>query len=378
MNRSPFALVLALASQIGQVAGHAAQSVPVLAGATALLSGLFVGRANAAPFSAPEVVESWLLPRYDTLRTATRAQLQAWESFCAKPTPEGVAELKKHFAAVSDGWASVEFITFGPVMLSLRPDRFNLFPERRNAVGRSVAEIIGDPTDERLQPDHFFRLSAAVQGLPALERVLYDDGAEAAVVTGPEAARRCALGRAIALNLATIAEELREGWGDRQNGLLGQLIAGQSDPVYFPEPGALLSQMVTDLAGAYQRVVDQRLLVVLGKTPDDAKPLLADRRRSGLSRETIIAIIASADALADQLALGLDAKGRATIEKTMAGAEAAAKALPEDIGAAATTPPGRKQLQAAITAFKAAQASVASPLASGLGVPLGFNALDGD
>lgn len=378
MNRSPFALALALASQLGQMAGTAAQHVPVLAGASALLAGLFVGRADAAAISAPEVVEQWLLPRYDALRAAARAQQEAWDSFCAKPSAEGVAELKTRFAAVSAGWAAVEFITFGPVMLSLRPDRFNLFPERRNAVGRSVAEIIGDETDERLQPDRFFRLSAAVQGLPALERVLYDDGAEAALLSGPESARRCALGRAIAENLANIAGELREGWGDRHSGLLAQLIAGQSDPVYFPEPGALLSQMVTDLAGAYQRVVDQRLLVVLGKTPDDAKPLLADRRRSGLSRETIIAIIASADDLADRLAVGLDAKGRSAVEKTMAGAEAAAGALPEDIGAAATTPEGRKTLQATVTAFKAAQASVASPLASGLGVPLGFNALDGD
>ncbi len=378
MNRSPFALALALAGQLGQMAGSAAQSVPGLAGATALFAGIFVGRADAASISAPDVVEQWLLPRYDALVAATGAQRTAWDAFCAKPGAEGVAELKARFAAVSDAWAAVEFVTFGPVMLSLRPDRFNLFPERRNAVGRSVAEIIGDPTDERLQPDRFFRLSAAVQGLPALERVLHDDGAEAALVSGPDAARRCALGRAIALNLATIAGELREGWGDRRNGLLAQLIAGRSDPVYFPEPGALLSQMVTDLAGAYQRVVDQRLLVVLGKTPDDAKPLLADRRRSGLSRETIIAIIASANDLADRLAAGLDAKGRAAVEKTMAGAQAAAEALPEDIGAAATTPQGRKSLQAAITAFKAAQASVASPLAAGLGVPLGFNALDGD
>ncbi|MBS9477856.1 imelysin family protein [Ancylobacter radicis] len=374
MNRSPFALALALASQIG----HAAQALPGVAGATALLSGLLVSRANAAVISAPEVVEQWLLPRYDALLAATRSQQKAWETFCAKPTAEGVAELKTRFAAVSDAWASVEFITFGPVMLSLRPDRFNLFPERRNAVGRSVAEIIGDATDERLGPDRFFRLSAAVQGLPALERVLYDDGAAAALVVGAEATRRCALGRAIALNLATIAAELREGWGDRQSGLLAQLLAGKSDAVYFPDPEALLSQIVTDLAGAYQRVVDQRLLVVLGKSADDAKPLLADRRRSGLSHATILAIIASADDLANRLAVGLDAKGRATIEKTMAGADAAAKALPEDIGEAATTAAGRKTLQAAITAFKAAQASVASPLASGLGVPLGFNALDGD
>ncbi|QFR32066.1 imelysin family protein [Ancylobacter sp. TS-1] len=374
MNRSPIAVALALASQIGQ----AAQGVPVLAAATALVSGFFVGRADAAAISAPEVVEGWLLPRYDTLLASAKAQQAAWAAFANAPSAEGVKELKARFAAVSDGWASVEFITFGPVMLSLRADRFNLFPERRNAVGRSVAEIVDDPTDERLQPERFFRLSAAVQGLPALERLLYDEGAEAALLSGPEASRRQALGLAIAGNLATIADEIRTGWGDRTQGLLAQLLAGKADPVFFPEPNALLSQIVTDLAGAYQRVVDQRLLVVLGKNADEAKPLLSDRRRSGLAKETVVAIITSAGSLADALAQGLPAADRASLTTTLQAAAKAAAGLPEDIGQAATTPQGRKSLETAIGAFKAAQAGIARPLASGLGVALGFNALDGD
>lgn len=374
MRRSPFAVALALATQIGQ----AAQGVPAVAAAGSLLTTLFVGRAHAAPVSAPDVVESWLLPRYDALLAAAKAQQAAWDGFCAAPSAAGVAELKARFVAASEAWSAVEFVTFGPIILSLRPDRFNLFPERRNAVGRSVAELIADPTDERLQPQRFFRLSAAAQGLPALERILYDEGAEAALVAGPEAARRCALGRAVALNLATIAGELRSGWGSRSEGLLAQLVAGKADPVYFPDPKALLSQIVTDLAGAYQRVVDQRLLVVLGKSADEAKPLLSDRRRSGLSKETIVAIVTSASALGEALSVGLDAKDRASFHATLQAAQATAQGLPEDIGAAATTPEGRKALQAAVTVFKAAQAGVARPLAAGLGVPLGFNALDGD
>ncbi|MBB3771239.1 hypothetical protein FHS55_001838 [Angulomicrobium tetraedrale] len=374
MNRSPFALALALAGQIGQ----AAQGVPAIAAATALISNIFVGRAYAAAIVAPDVVADWLLPRYDTLAASTAAQRTAWEGFCKAPSMEGVAELKARFAAVSDAWTSVEFITFGPVMLSLRADRFNLFPERRNAVGRSVAEIVADPTDERLQPQRFFRLSAAVQGLPALERVLYDEGAAAALVAGPEAARRCQLGLAIADNLAGIAQDIRTGWGDRGSGLLGQLVAGKSDPVYFPDPDSLLSRLVTDLAGAYQRAVDQRLLIVLGKSPEEAKPLLADRRRSGLAKETIVAEIASAGDLAGLLAKGLGTGDQAVLARTMAAARTAADALPADISAAATSAKGRKQLEAAAAAFKAAQASVATALAAGLGVPLGFNALDGD
>lgn len=374
MSRSPLAVTVALAVQIGQ----SVQGAPVVAAAVTLVSQLFTSRAHAAPISAPDVVEQWLLPRYDALVTAAAAQQAVWTAFCKAPSTAGLDDLKARFAAVSNGWAAVEFITFGPVMLSLRPDRFNLFPERRNAVGRSVAELIADPTDERLKPERFPRLSAAAQGLPALERLLYDDGAAETLLSGPESARRCAIGEAIALNLATMATEIRQGWGSRDSGLLGQLVAGKADPVYFPEPSALLSQMLTDLAGAYQRVNDQRLLTVLGKTPDDAKPLLADRRRSGLSKQTIVAMITSADELAELLAKGIDAKGQATLATAIEGANKAAQGLPEDIGTAATTPAGRKMLESAAAAFKNAQAKVANPLAAGLGVPLGFNALDGD
>ena len=374
MKRSPISLALALASQIGQ----AAQGVPVVAGVATVLSQIFIGRANAATVSAPDIVEQWLLPRYDTLASTAKAQNEAWAAFCKAPSAAGVAELKTRFAAVSQAWSAVEFITFGPVMLALRPDRFNLFPERRNAVVRSVHELIADPTDERLQPERFFRLSAAAQGLPAMERVLYDDGADAALAAGPESKRRCELGQAIALNLDNMARDIRAGWGDKSSGLLAQLLANKADDVYFPDPGALLSQVVTDLAGAYQRVVDQRILVVMGKTVEEAKPLLSDRRRSGLAKETIVDIISSADALAALLAKGLDPKAQATVTKAMHGAMVAAKGLPDDIGDDAKTPKGRKTLEAAIVSFKAAQASVADPLAAGLGVPLGFNSLDGD
>jgi predicted lipoprotein len=371
MFRSLMALIVALAAQIGQ-------SLPGATAVAALITQVFVSRAQAAPVSAPEVVEQWLLPRYDALAAATGAQLAAWQNFCKAPSADGVASLRQGFGNASDAWAAVEFITSGPVVLELRADRFNLFPERRNAVQRSLAELISDPNEDRLAPERFSRLSAAAQGLPALERLLYDEGAAAALASGPESARRCAIGLAIAGNLDGIARGIRAGWGDRSNGLLAQLLAGKSDPVFFPDPNALLSQLVTDLAGAYQRVVDQRLLVVAGKTIDDARPALADRRRSGRSKATILAVITSADALTETLAKGLDAKAHAVVDKAGQGALAAVKRLPDDIGGAAADPKGRRVLEATVVVLKAAQKTVAEPLASGLGVPLGFNALDGD
>ncbi|OYY86033.1 MAG: peptidase M75, Imelysin, partial [Rhizobiales bacterium 35-66-30] len=333
--------------------------------------------ARAAPDAVP-VIETWLLPRYDALAALTARQDEDWRAFCAKPTAEGVATLTRDFRAAGDAWAQVSFVTFGPVILALRADRFNLFPDKRNAVSRSIPELLADPDDARLQADRFPRLSAAVQGLPALERVLFEPNAAQDLVSGPQAARRCQLGAAIALNLATIAKEIRTGWGTETAGLLAEVKSGTGDKVFLPDPAQVPSLILTDLAGAYQRVVDQGLIAVLGKSLEEAKPQSGEGRRAGREAAVLQQMVTSANALGTQLAADLPEPAKGQVLARFAAAQKAVDGLPADLGAAAADPKRRKLLENAVTEVKAAQKAVVDPLAAKLGVPLGFNALDGD
>ncbi|HSI39936.1 MAG TPA: imelysin family protein [Xanthobacteraceae bacterium] len=344
--------------------------------------GLWIAPVAAAPpvFDSLGIVEQWLLPAYDRLADDTAAQQSAWSAFCAAPQAAAVPGLQAAFDAAADDWNAIEFVTFGPVMLSLRADRFNLFPDRRNGVERAIAEVLAaEDFDARVAPERFARSSAAVQGLPALERLLYGEGAADKLLAGvPEAARRCALGRAIAGNLAAIARDIRAGWGSRSEGLLAQLAAGRADPVFFPDPAALPSLIVTDLAGAYQRAVDTRLLPVLGTGPDEARPQLGERWRSGRSGHVVAVMVGSANALVGRIAAALPSRPQAVVEKARAGAQAAAAALPADLAPAVADPAARVRLDAAVKAFKVVQRAVYRPIATYYGIPLGFNALDGD
>ena len=167
--------------------------------------------ATAANFDALALIESWLLPRYDTLVAASAAQRDAWGAFCAGQDRSDTAALKDHFVRTADAWSAVEFVTMGPISQSLRADRFSFFPDRRNAVSRAIVELLeADPS--RLRPEQFSQVSAAGQGLPALERLLFDQA-------GADTPQGCALASAIATNLATIASEVRTAWGDRTTGL---------------------------------------------------------------------------------------------------------------------------------------------------------------
>lgn len=329
-------------------------------------------------FDSVAVIEGWLLPRYDALAATTDAQKAAWTSFCAKPDAAGVPALKDAYGKAADAWNAVEFITFGPISQDLRPDRFSFFPDRRNGIARGMADILSDTDPARLTPERFSQASAAVQGLPALERLLYDDGAADALAAGPESARRCAFGLAIATNLAGIAHDVRAAWGDRNSGLLGGLAAGKGDPALFPDAAAVPGMILTDLSGAFQRVTDTKLLPVLGSDPSEAKPLLADSWRSGRSGRVVVNMVKSADALLHTIAAQMPSRPQWVVNKAANEADAAADKIPADIGAAAQTASGAAGIQAAIKVFKAAQLTVYRPMASYFGISLGFNALDGD
>lgn len=324
------------------------------------------------------LIEAWLLPRYDMLVTATAAQKAAWTSFCAAPNAAGLPALKTAYGQAGDAWNAVEFITFGPVSLALRADRFAFFPDKRNAVSRALAEAVADPDADRLRMERFAQSSAAAQGLPALERLLFEAGAADALAGGPEAARRCAVGTAIATNLATIAGEIRDGWGNRTQGLLADIVAGKGDPSLFPDVKALPGMILTDLSGAFQRVTDQKLLPVLGSGPADAKPALADNWRSGRSTRVVRNMVESAGELLKAIGKQMPSRPQWVVDKAATTAVAAATKLPGDLGAAAQTASGAGAIQSAIKAFKAAQLTVYKPIASYYGISLGFNALDGD
>lgn len=341
------------------------------------------GGTAAAPLeaTAPDPValmQTWLLPRYDALVRATAQQEQSWRTFCDAPDVAQVERLRADFRAVGDSWAKVSFISFGPVAEGLRSDRFNFYPDRRQSVSRALLDALQGPDDDRFTASRFTHLSVAVQGLPALERLLFDPDAPATLTQDATAARRCALGRAIALNLFAIASDIRFGWGDASPALIAHVRRNTAPGVLMGDASQLLAAMLTDLAAAYQSVVDLNLLAVMGRSLDDVRPLAGEGRRSGREARIIRLQVESANSLLRLLAAGLPDTARDRVLKALVAAQAAADGLPTDLGAAAADPLRRPALEKAVAVFKVAQRTIVDPLAQRLGVSLGFNALDGD
>lgn len=344
-----------------------------LAVALALL-GLAGPAAAKTPEPGPlavKAIETVVIPRYEAFAKTTAAQSEAWTKACVDGdfTPD-LGPLREDYQSAADAWAAVEYITTGPISTSLRPDRVFFGPDRRNTVAKALGELTDKAKDGDLSPETVRGVSVAAQGFPALERVLYEK-------PDSDAAARCRVGVAIAKNLSEIAANVVTEW-KAETGPLARLKRGEGDPLSFADPAQAAARLMTDLAGGVQRVDDVKLLPVLGSSADTARAKAAEGWRSGRSARAIRVTVASLSELAKVFAEAVPKDLAAANAKAFSAAQAAAAKLPDDLGDAATDPKRRKVIEAAVASFKAAQADVVQKLAPALGVPLGFNALDGD
>jgi hypothetical protein len=325
--------------------------------------------------AAIRLARDFAIPRYTALAAATERQEQAWQSACAGPRGlEGsVVPLSERFRDAADAWSAVEMIRDGPIGEDLRYDRMAHWPERRNAVARALAAQMRaseEPTVERLR-----QASVAAQGLTALERLIF--GADGA---GPERAadatlrrRSCALGLAIAANLARTARETLAGW-QGPNGRLATLEHREAR-----DARETVSRFVTDALTTLEAVADVKIGLPLGKAgADSARPLLSEGWRSGRS---LRAVALNLDSVATCIRLLLaGAPDAAPWLVTTAGSarRLVDEIAPATLGEAVADPKRRAGVALLRDAVRSWRLVAAAPIAEQLGVTLGFNSSDGD
>jgi len=316
------------------------------------------------------VVNEVIVPGYANLVQTAEAQQAQWQSFCAAPSAEGFASAREAYHRSADAWSSIEIIHYGPIAEDFRGERLSFWPERKNAVEKALKAALANPSDTALEPAAFRKGSAGVQGLPALERLLFSEGASEAQFTGSdEGAFRCRLGTAIAGNILAIAREVQAGWTEGENAIVHRLAA--------PEIAtAAKAALATDLLGGYVLIKDKKLDPAMGKDAAGVRPKMAEGWRSGRSLRAIVLNLESTGKILEILADGMP-KRDMTALRNNATALRVARRLNGDLGALAAGPQRRDLLllrDAADAAGK--RAFEEAPVV--LGVTVGFNSLDGD
>ncbi|MFO7482225.1 imelysin family protein [Oceanibaculum nanhaiense] len=325
-----------------------------------------------------DLVTHHVIPRYAALKTALAGFDQTAGAYCAAPSDAGFAALQTAYGEASDAWQGVQHIRFGPVDLFMRQQRFAMWPDPRNTVGRQLAEMLKSGERDRISQKSFETGSVAVQGLPALERLLYDDA--------PPAGFACEAVTAISGNLAGMATDVLRAWREDYAQTVAK--AGEAGTHYQSASEATLD-LFKSLHAAVELVADHKLARPLGASARDSRPQLGEAWRSGRSMENIRVNLRAAEAL--YLGEGggqgfghfvrdvagdkkLDDLFRRAFKQTIATADSVSLPLKE----AVKDKDQRVKLVQLAKEAAALKQLLATRLTGALDIPLGFNALDGD
>ncbi len=321
-------------------------------------------------------VAAYIVPAYEELAAATGALASAVKSSAAAAPAEPDAATKAAFTVVVTAFAKVDFLRFGPMAEQGRLERFSYFPDRHGTGARQLRRMLATPDPAQLEPGAVAKLSAAVQGLPALESLLF-----AAASDTETRAYRWSLAAAIAGNLDDIAKAALAGWTGTDGWRQRMLQPGGANVVYRDAEEPVIEILKAITTGLLQ-IRDQRLLPAIGDSFAAAKPARAAFVPSG----NALAYLAASGAAIEGLAEGADLFSMTPTEAPLLTADSKAGFAAYHAGIAAnaswqeafTTEANYQHLRTAFDALKAVEDLYSFRFPSEAGISPGFNALDGD
>lgn len=324
------------------------------------------------------VIDTYVLPRFSSLAKASGKLADDLKRAC-EGDAKAAAAAKKDFAGAALAWAGVEFLRFGPMSEVGRPERFDFSPDPRGVARRQVAALIAKRDATALDPATLAKKSAAVQGLSAIELLLFGD-AHPITGTDEEARYRCQLARTMAQSTQTLAEQILTEWqGD--GGWRRRMIEPRADDARYKSAEEPAADFVRALITGLQMIQDREVTPMLAATPD--KPARLPFARAGLSKGYLASGVASTAALYEALGLGRGMPAeKAWMPRWVSAAfERLARDGPpavEGMGRAKDNSDRARELRMIRFHIDGIRKLVGREIAPQAGLTIGFNELDGD
>ncbi len=327
-----------------------------------------------------ELVDAQVVPGYGRLAdSATALDAQA-ARYCRGDA--SLDEVRESWGAAFDAWQGMQHLRFGPIELFMRGMRMQFWPDPRNSVGSTLDELLAKADPALLGEHGFDQLTVPAQGFPAIETLIHGD----ALTPGSYA---CGLLQTIAGGIADMAADTLETWvgGDRP-WREGVAHAGDGT-LHYQNHQEVTQDFFKAMHGALERVAEHKLMRPLGASHETTKPKLAESWRSGRSLDNIRANLVAAEAM--YLGRG-ERGGFSRVVREVAGdtqlddllrrafkqTRDTADSIAMPLSRAIADPAERVKVAKLAREASALKALLAQRLTAALGIPLGFNSMDGD
>lgn len=319
-----------------------------------------------------------IVPAHAAFTAAAEAEAETMAALCEKPAPDALAAAREGFGVLVEAFGRVELYRFGPAREDNRVERLFFWPDRRGRGLRQIEGVIADEDESAADPDTLKDKSVALQGLPALEFVLFGEGSDA---LGDGSSFRCRYGASIAATIADVAATLQAEWSGSFAALVAD--AGPDNPAYRSH-GEVFQDILQAAAEQLEFVSTYKIGAVIGEAVKKSYPRRAPLWRSNQTLPMIVANLEGVRALlTDDVTALLGEDGAA-----VASAHFEIRQALERIGPLAEDPrpfaeilrdaPSYHLLAIARFPIDGARMILAERIPTALGLIAGFNALDGD
>ncbi|MEZ5812514.1 MAG: imelysin family protein [Rhizobiaceae bacterium] len=225
-------------------------------------------------------LEDFVRPAYRHLSDEAATLVDDAETMCATPSPETLERTRAGYDELVRAWAGAEMVRFGPVLVDHVLERFLFYPDRRGRGLRQVQAILAEKDDTAVDAGVLAGKSVAVQGLGALDFILFGTGSDA--LAGEPESFRCRYAQAVAANLHTMAAGLDGEWRGDGEFLAFWLEPGADNPV-FVDGYEAVSHLLSTVVHGLETVRETRLAAFLKATPEEDRPRSALLWRSGVT-----------------------------------------------------------------------------------------------
>lgn len=350
----------------------------------ALALALVVSSPASASVKASDVIQraidGFVRPTYAGLHDHTSSLAKAMDTLCQAPSQGNLDAAHAEFSGTVAAWSSAEIIGFGPIKENNRLERMLYWPDRKSIGLKQVQAALAAKDPTARDPAQLAGKSVAMQGLGALEFVLYGDGSEA--LAGEDDPYRCAYGAAIANNIETMAADVDAAW-KKPDGFAALWANPGPDNALYRDGTEAVTELVGVFINELEMVRDVRLKGFLGAKPDADKPRQAIFWRSQNTGLSLAGNLSGIDTLFEASKLGdalpEDARWMAeSIHIQLVNGVATAKSVQGPIDKALADPVEREKLEHFALITSSLSGLIGTRLTAEFGLTAGFSSLDGD
>ena len=226
------------------------------------------------------VITNVIQPGYRDFSEKTGLLSDRMMQLCTVPSANNLAQAQAAFSEAAKSWARIEIVRVGPVLEKNRFERILFYPDKKGLGFRQVQALLSSSDETATAPDTLSSKSVAVQGLGALEFVLYGTGSDQ--LTAQTKSYRCRYGLAIAGNVQHIAMELVQAWDD-PDGLSKDWKNPGPQSSAFRQQQEAVTEVLGILVHAAEALRDQRIESFYKSGSAQSFPKQALFWRSGLT-----------------------------------------------------------------------------------------------